>query len=249
LAFNKISSPTKVEKIFTKQFDKNFKSWIKSTTGFIPKNLSLYHQAFAHSSVTSKKSNSKPSYERLEFLGDAILGAVVADYLFSIYVNKDEGFLTQLRSKIVNGQSLKELALKLGFNVFLRTSLSKDERGKSSALGDAFEAFVGAVYLDMGYQKAKKFVIHKIIKLHLDIKELEKTNDDYKSILQIYCQKNKLRLEYKLVKEENHGANKLYAIQVVINGQPYVTFENFSKRVAEQKSAQLTLVELQQVIG
>lgn len=224
--------------------DKEFRSWIKTTTGFTPNNLSLYHQAFSHSSVSTRKSDGQVSNERLEFLGDAVLGAIVAEYLFKIYPYKDEGFLTQLRSKIVNGQSLKHLALKFGFNNFLKTSLSKDEKAKSSAFGDAFEAFIGAVYIDKGYDKTKEFVLKKIIKTHIDVDELVHTNEDYKSQLQIYCQKNRLKLEYRVMSERKQGAQKLYAIQVFINEKPYTRFENYSKKVAEQKAAQLTLEEL-----
>ncbi|MCW3077567.1 MAG: Ribonuclease 3 [Bacteroidetes bacterium] len=226
--------------------DKEFKKWVKTTTGFNPGNIALYHQAFSHSSVSAKKGggDGAVSNERLEFLGDAVLGAIVADYIFKIYPYKDEGFLTQLRSKIVNGQSLKNLALKFGFNHFLKTSLSKDEKAKSSAYGDAFEAFIGAAYIDKGYDKTKKFVIKKIIKLHVDVEELVNTNEDYKSQLQIYCQKNKLKLEYRLMEEKKDGANKLYAVQVFINDRPHVLFENYSKKVAEQKAAQLTLEQL-----
>lgn len=221
--------------------DKDFKKWIKSTTGFRADNIALYYQAFSHSSVSAKKPGANVSNERLEFLGDAVLGAIVAEYLFKIYPYKDEGFLTQLRSKIVNGQSLKNLALKFGFNHFLKTSLSKDEKTKSSAYGDAFEAFIGAVYIDRGYEKTKQFVLKKIIKNHLDVEELSNTNEDYKSQLQIYCQKNKMKLEYRLMEERKEGANKLYVIQVFINDKPHTRFENYSKKVAEQKAAQLTL--------
>lgn len=228
----------------TTKSDKDFKNWIKSTTGFTPKNMSLYQQAFFHSSIAVKRSGTTISNERLEFLGDAILGAIIADYLFKLYPYKDEGFLTQLRSKIVNGQNLKELAIKFGFDYFLKASLTKSEKIKSSAFGDAFEAFIGAVYLDMGYVKTKTFVVSKIIKNHIDITSLVNTNEDYKSQLQIFCQKNKFKLEYKLISEEREGLNKLYVIQVFINDMPYIRFENFSKRLAEQKAAQLTLEEL-----
>lgn len=229
--------------------DKDFKAWIKTTTGFAPINLSLYKQAFLHSSAAAKRDGNPISNERLEFLGDAVLGAIIAEHLFKIYPYKDEGFLTQLRSKIVNGQNLKELSIKFGFNSQLKANLTKDEKLKSSAYGDAFEAFIGAVYMDLGYEKTKKFVALKIIKFHIDITELVNTDNDYKSQLQIYCQKNKLVLEYKLLSEEKQGANKIYTIQVLINDKPYTTFENFSKRVAEQKAAQLTLEELQKEIG
>ncbi len=229
--------------------DKDFAAWVRTTTGYAPKNIVLYKQAFLHSSAAAK-SNGKPiSNERLEFLGDAVLGAIIAEHLFKMYPYKDEGFLTQLRSKIVNGQNLKDLSIKFGFNSQLKTNLTKEEKVKSSAFGDAFEAFIGAVYLDLGYEKTKKFVISKIIKFHVDIAELVNTDSDYKSQLQIFCQKNKLNLEYKLISEEKQGANKIYAIQVFINEKPYIKFENFSKRVAEQKAAQLTLEELQKEIG
>lgn len=233
----------------TRRSDKDFKNWIKLTTGLTPKNISLYHQAFFHSSISVKRSGTTVSNERLEFLGDAVLGAIIAEYLFKMFPYKDEGFLTQLRSKIVNGQSLRELALKFGFNYFLKASLTKDEKTKSSAYGDAFEAFIGAVYLDMGYNNTKKFVIGKIIKLHVDVDELVNTNEDYKSQLQIFCQKNKFSLEYKLISEERIGANKHYIVQVYINEKPYTRFENYSKRVAEQKAAQLTLEELKIEFG
>ena len=227
--------------------DKDFKKWIKQTIGFKPKNIILYKQAFLHSSVVHKKGNTSPSNERLEFLGDAIFGAIIAEYLFKMYPFKNEGFLTQLRSKIVNGQHLKELALKFGFNTFLKASLSANEKTKSSAYGDAFEAFVGAVYVDVGYDKTKKFVLQQIIKPHVNVAELAATNEDYKSQLQIYCQKNKLKLEYKLFSETQKGANKIYVIQTIINNAAYITFENYSKRVAEQKAAQLTLEELYKI--
>ena len=235
---------------FTKtKRDKDFKNWIKTTTGFAPKNIVIYQQAFLHSSAAVKRDNQAINNERLEFLGDAILGAVIAEHLFKIYPYKDEGFLTQLRSKIVNGQNLKELSLKFGFNTQLKANLTKDEKIKSSAYGDAFEAFIGAVYLDLGYEKTKKFIASKILKFHVDITALVNTDTDFKSQLQIYCQKNKLNLEYKLLREEKQGANKLYAIQVFIDDKPYIKFENFSKRIAEQKAAQLTLEELQIEIG
>jgi ribonuclease-3 len=229
--------------------EKNFKKWIKITTGFKPKNISLYEQAFFHSSMAVKRNGTAVSNERLEFLGDAVLGAIVAEFLFNMFPYKDEGFLTQLRSRIVNGQILKELAVKFGFNTFLKASLTRDEKVKSSAYGDAFEAFIGAMYLDNGFIKTKKFVISRIIKIHLDVDSLVANNHDYKSQLQIYCQKNKLNLEYKLISEERIGANRMYIIQVYINDKAYTRFENYSKRVAEQKAAQLTLETLVQNNG
>ena len=125
-----------------------------------------------HSSSNVKSSETLYNNERLEFLGDAILGAIIGEYLFKKYPNKDEGFLTQLRSKIVNRKNLHELALKFGINNFLKTNLSKKDKLKSSAYGDAFEALIGALYLDLGYEQTKKFVVNKIVKLHIDLVEL-----------------------------------------------------------------------------
>ncbi len=232
----------------TKKTDKDFKSWIKTTTGYTPKNLIIYHQAFMHSSMLGSKKKtanlSAISNERLEFLGDAVLGSVIAEYLFTLYPTKNEGFLTQLRSKLVNGQHLKKLALKFGFNTHLKTKLNNNERSNSSAYGDAFEAFVGAMYLDLGYEKTKKFIIKRVLKLHVDLNSLANNDTDYKSQLQILCQKNKWQLEYRLLNEVQQGAKKIYTVQVLINEKEFASFEHFSKRVAEQKAAELSLQEI-----
>ena len=182
--------------------------------------------------------------ERLEFLGDAVLGAVIAEHLFKLFPYKDEGFLTQLRSKIVNGQNLHQLAVKLGIDKHLKVGLRESEKSKSSVYGDAFEALIGAVYLDKGFNTSKNFILKRIIKMHVDIDDLMNTDTDFKSQLQIYCQKNKLTLEYRLLSEEQKGKTKVFTVQVFIDNKPYVVFENYSKRVAEQKAAQLTLEEL-----
>ncbi len=223
---------------------KDFAHWIKHLSGYTPKNLSIYEQAFFHSSASVKRRGNNISNERLEFLGDAVLGAIVADYIFQLYPLKDEGFLTQLRSRVVNGQSLRDLAIKFGFNEFLKATLTNEEKTKSSAYGDAFEAFVGAIYLDLGYEKTREFVIKRVIKLHLDLDSLATTNVDFKSQLQIYCQKNKLTLEYSLVNEDKTGSQRSFTIEVLVNGKSYTRFENHSKKIAEQKAAELTLEQL-----
>ena len=220
--------------------DQQLKKSLKTVLGFSPSNLSLYKQAFSHSSNKETVSN-----ERLEFLGDAVLGTVIADHLFKLFPLKDEGFLTQIRSKIVNGQNLQQLALKFGIDNYLKTNLGKNETTKSSAYGDAFEALIGAIYLDKGFIASRDFIIQRIIKIHVDIDELISTDTDYKSKLQIYTQKNKLNLEYRLLSEVQKGKEKIYTVQIFIADKPYTAFEHYSKRVAEQKAAQLTLEQLQ----
>lgn len=219
--------------------DAQLKKSLKTLLGFTPSNISLYKQAFLHSSKRETVNN-----ERLEFLGDAVLGVVIAEHLFKLFPYKDEGFLTQLRSKIVNGQNLQQLALKLGIDSYLKVGLKENEKSKSSVYGDAFEALIGAVYIDKGFIKCKNFILKRIVKNHVDIDGLMNTDSDFKSMLQIYCQKNKFVLEYRLLSEEQKGKTKIFVVQVFIDDKPYVTFENYSKRVAEQKAAQLTLEEL-----
>lgn len=219
--------------------DQKLSQSLRQLLGFTPQNISLYKQAFLHSSKKENLSN-----ERLEFLGDAVLGAVIAEYLFKLFPYKDEGFLTLLRSKIVNGSSLHHLALKFGLDKHLKANLNSSEKLKSSAYGDAFEALIGAVYLDKGFTPTRNFIINRIVKMHVDIDSLLITNEDYKSQLQIYAQKNKLALEYKLLSEIQKGKDKIFTIQVVLGGKAYVSFEHYSKRVAEQKAAQLTLEKI-----
>lgn len=214
---------------------------LRNITGYTPVNIDLYKQAFIHSSKGLKKTDISYNNERLEFLGDSVLGAIISEYLFKKFPNKDEGFLTQLRSKMVNGQHLHQLALKLGIDEILNTNLSKKDRLKSSALGDAFEALIGAFYIDHGYERTRRFVIKKIIILHMDMDDLLKTDNDFKSQLQVYCQKNKLTLRYNSEEDVSKVNGKFFRVNVVINDHAYESFEHFSKRTAEQKAAQLAL--------
>ena len=224
--------------------DKEFKQKLKNILGFSPINIALYKQAFRHSSSSNEITERLQSNERLEFLGDAILGAVVAEYLFKLFPTKDEGFLTQMRSRIVNGQNLFFLSKKFGFDVLLNSRLTKKEKVSSSAYGDAFEAFIGAVFMDKGFDVTKKFILNRIIKSHLDINELLQNDTDYKSQFQILMQRQKKQFEYTILKEDYSGKEKLYTIQLSIEGVEQGVFEHRSKKVAEQKVAQLVLEKL-----
>ena len=227
--------------------DKEFKQKLKNILGFNPDNIALYKQAFRHSSSSSEITEHQPSNERLEFLGDAILGAVVAEYLFKLFPKKDEGFLTQMRSRIVNGQNLFALSKKFGFDTLLNSRLTKKEKLSSSAYGDAFEAFLGAVFIDKGFEKTRKFILNNIIKTHLDMNELLQNDTDYKSQFQIMMQRQKKQFEYTILSEERKGKEKLYAVQLSIEGVEQAVFEHKSKKVAEQKVAQIVLEKLQKL--
>lgn len=224
--------------------DKEFRRRLRNILGFYPKNISLYKQAFRHRSSVKLINEHTPSNERLEFLGDAVLGAIVAEHLFKLFPKKDEGFLTQLRSKIVNRQNLQHLSKKFGFDTLLNSKLTTKEKLNSSAYGDVFEAFIGAVFLDKGFEKTKNFVLNKIIKNHLDINELLQTDTDYKSQLQILMQKQKKQFEYVLIHEEYKGKEKYYTVILKIDGIEQASFEHKSKKVAEQRVAQLTLEKI-----
>lgn len=225
--------------------DKEFKQKLKNILGFAPNNIALYKQAFRHRSSTKEISEHLPSNERLEFLGDAILGAIVAEYLFQLFPKKDEGFLTQMRSRIVNGQNLYALSRKFGFDVLLNSRLTKKEKVNSSAYGDVFESFIGAVFVDKGFEVTRKFILNNIIKVHLDMNELLQTDTDYKSQFQVLMQKQKKQFDYTLLKEEHNGKEKMYTVQLTIEGKEQAIFEHKSKKVAEQKVAQLVLEKLQ----
>jgi len=224
--------------------DKEFRQKLKNILGFYPKNIALYKQAFRHRSSSKEISEHLQSNERLEFLGDAVLGAVVAEHLFKIFPKKDEGFLTQMRSKIVNGQNLFTLSKKFGFDVLLSSKLTNKEKLNSSAYGDVFEAFLGAVFIDKGFEVTKKFILNSIIKIHLDMDELLQTNTDYKSQFQVLMQRQKKHFEYTILDEEKKGKEKTYVIQLSIEGVPQATFEHKSKKAAEQMVAQLVLEKI-----
>ena len=199
--------------------------------------------AFRHSSASVKiKDNFSNSNERLEYLGDAILGAVIAEFLFNTFPFKDEGFLSQIRSRIVSRNQLNKLSVKLGLHELIEFDLKGLPYG--SIYGDAFEAFIGAIYLDQGFQKTKNFIIERIMKFHIDIHDVENTDLDYKSKLINFCQRKKKQINFNLISEIGKGIKKEFIIQVEINQKKYGTSRNFSKRKAEQHAAEITIKQL-----
>ena len=226
-------------KRFTNSSDKKLAQSIKNLFGFTPKNLDLFKQALRHSSAAKNlKSN-----ERLEFLGDSILNSLVAEYLFKLMPNAEEGILTQARSRIVSRQQLNKLALKMGVD----NLLVSDIKGSlpSSVFGNALEALVGAVFLDKGYVQTKKIILQKIIKQHLQIETLINEDTDYKSQLINFCQKQKTPPTFKVISEGREGAKKVYHIGIEINETLVAEATNPSKRAAEQLAAMAALEKLQ----
>ena len=194
---------------------------LKNLLGFVPGNLSLYRLAFRHKSVAQNvKKGVKNSNERLEFLGDAVLGSVVAEVLFKLYPYEDEGFLTELRSKIVSRVNLNQLARKLGFDKLIEyDNRMLNSQRQGSLLGDAFEALIGAVYLDKGYDFTKNFLVNHIIKSHIDIHKLEQTETNFKSKLIEWCQRHGKDISFDLVDNLDGENTKLFTVQASVDGE------------------------------
>ncbi len=217
---------------------------IKQITGITPLNLSCYKQSLRHHSIASKihNSGSKDSNERLEFLGDAILNSVIAEYLFKKYPYKDEGFLTELRSKIVSRVSLNDLALKIGLSELVeydRKSM-QNINVRNSIFGNALEAFIGAIFLDKGFKKSKYFIIEKLLRLHIDVDKLQQTEKNFKGRLIEYTQKSGMNLDFK-VDELTHGKQKIFKVSVIVNKKVFGEAEHTNKKQAEQQASEKAL--------
>ena len=213
---------------------------MKNLLGFVPGNLALYKMAFRHKSVAQNiRKGVKNSNERLEFLGDAVLGSVVAEVLFKLYPYEDEGFLTELRSKIVSRVNLNQLARKLGFDKLIEfDNRALNAQRQGSLLGDAFEALIGAVYLDKGYDFTRNFLINHIIKSHIDIHKLEQTETNFKSKLIEWCQRHGKDISFDLVDNLEGENTKLFTVQASVDGEVAGMGKEFSKKNAEKLAAE-----------
>lgn len=224
-----------------KSSDAELERFIKNILGFYPKNIVLYQLAFTHKSTISSNSKFKISNERLEYLGDAVLELAVADFLFHTYPTQQEGFLTEMRSRIVSRASLNKLSQKLGFDSFIkRAQNNNDGTGFKSLGGNTFEAVMGAIYLDKGFEFAKKVIVNQIIRVHIDLNQLQETDTNFKSKLLEWGQKNKHHVDFKMIKTDFEGRRKLFHVQVFINNVAYGDASDYSIKGAEQLSAEKT---------
>lgn len=214
---------------------------IRNIFGFYPKNIELYKLAFTHKSLSTKTmSGCTVSNERLEYLGDAVLSAVVAQFLFKKFPTKQEGFLTEMRSKIVSRSSLNKLSMKLGLDNLVHYARTNEHCRYKSMGGNAFEAFSGALFLDYGYDFAYKIIVNRIIKVHIDLQELERDERNYKSRLLEWAQKEKHSVSFKQITSKGTGYDKLYVVQVVIDEKEYEQASDYSIKGAEQLAAEKT---------
>jgi ribonuclease-3 len=227
----------------SKKEDQKLLVAIRTITGFTPSNLALFKLATLHTSRSKQTNGFRESNERLEYLGDAILGAAVADYLFKKYPFKDEGFLTEIRSRIVNRDSLNLLARKMGISHIVQFD-QKNVQLQQVVLGNTLEAIVGAVYLDKGYLRCKKFVIDKLIQPNFDLDVVIQTNVNYKSKIIEWTQRNSKQVRFDMVEVRKSKNQKEFSIQIFIDEQPCGTGYGFTKKKAEQDAAMKTCEQL-----
>ena len=219
-------------------YDKDLLVFIVNIFGFKPRNISIYKLAFLHKSAASEiVKGIKISNERLEFLGDAILSAVIADYLYKKFPFKDEGFLTEMRSKLVSRSRLNKLSQKLGMMNHVQTNSEIDLYNKA-VYGNTFEAFVGALYIDQGYDFSRKIIIENIFNVHFDIDEIQLEDLNFKSKLLEWAQSAKLSIEYKVINESTSGNGKLYTVHLFVDNNLSGTGKDYSIKKAEQNAAE-----------
>ncbi len=229
-------------RIFKKrsESDKQLEMAIKALVGKKPINLELYQLAIIHSSVAPHNSQGvKESNERLEYLGDAVLDLIVAEYLFKRFPLKDEGFLTDIRARIVNRESLNNLAKKVGVNKIVKYDSSlKNSKPHKSIFGNTLEAIVGAVYLDRGYDFCKEFVLKRFISRHFDIEEIVRNNPNQKSKIIEWAQKENKEVRFELISMEDNHHRKEFVVQVFVDDEAISKGFGTSKKRAEQDAAQ-----------
>lgn len=225
--------------------NKQLANAIENIFGFRPGNIFLFQLAFRHKSVADTTINGyRISNERLEYLGDAILSAIIADYLFKIFPYKNEGFLTEMRSRIVSRSSLNKLSQKLGIDKLINTG-NENRAHFKSVNGDAFEAFVGALYLDKGYRQTYSILVNRVVNMHIDLEALETCETNFKSKLIEWSQKEKNQLDFVVVEEVGEGYQKQYVVEATIDGVAHGKARDFSIKGAEQRAAEKTLLTLQ----
>jgi ribonuclease III len=206
--------------------------------GYRPKEIKFFQKAITHKSYAQVSEIN--SNERLEFLGDAILDAIVAEYLFQRFPGEDEGYLTKLKSKVVSRKTLGEIAESMNLRSILLYNAGRSIN-LNTIEGNAFEAIIGAIYLDGGFEAAKRSMHQYVFRKYVDINRLLEEEIDFKSKLFIWCQRNKLAIEFRVITEENTGGAWNYEVIATINERDYGKGTGTSKKAAEQAAAQETL--------
>lgn len=213
--------------------------------GFLPRNLSLYRLAFIPKSAQLKNpSGNFLNNERLEYLGDAVLDAIVANHLFHHYPEGNEGFMTKLRSRIVKRKHLDFLATRIGLPALIESGLSQGSRPKHM-YGNAFEALIGAIYLDRGYGTARKFFVKRIMNKHIDLDLLARKDSDYKSRIIEWAQKSRVEISFESKEEPHEGSMAPSFVSLIrVNKEEKGRGTGDSKKEAEQQAAKAALYSI-----
>ncbi|OJW81432.1 MAG: ribonuclease III [Bacteroidetes bacterium 46-16] len=215
--------------------NKQLLSQLEHLLGFTPRHLPVYQMALMH---RSKIEELEQNNERLEFLGDAVLGAIVAEYLFKKYPYQTEGYLTEMRSRIVRRETMNNVALRMGLQKMVQYNQNDRGLSRSHIFGNALEALIGAVYLDQGFIKTRQFIIKQIIRPYIDIETMESTDTNYKNKLLSWSQRNNRILTFDTLEEKVEGSRKLFTIGVSLEGELVASGTGFSKKEAGQVAAQ-----------
>ena len=217
--------------------DGNFFIAMSKTLGFKPSNIQFYQKAFTHRSMNIRNKLGNPiNYERLEFLGDAMLGAVVALHLFKEVPTGNEGYLTKMRSKIVSREHLNELGKELNLIDFIESKISQNSFG-DNVHGNLFESLIGAIYLDKGYKQCEIYIFKTVIIPHVDIELLEGKVISYKSLLIEWCQKEKKTFYYEVYEDTGNDNQKHFSVRLSINDKVVAKARATSKKKAEEKAS------------
>ncbi len=218
-----------------------FEKQLSDMLGIIPGNIQLYRSALSHRSV---KDTPDENNERLEFLGDAILSAIVADYLFKRYPYKGEGFLTEMRSKMVNRQQLNDIAVKMGLRKLTFYNKFDNALKGSQIFGNTLEALIGAIYLDKGYLKTKNWILKQIIIPHSYVEDLELIDINLKNKLIGWANKNGKTITFDLAEEKLEGNRRIFTMNAVLDGEVFAQGKGGNKKDASQVAAQVAVEKL-----
>ena len=221
--------------------DKQFCRELKHLLGFFPHHTDIYREAFRHRSMAGRESEEKSrNNERLEYLGDAVLGSVVAEILYKHFPQKHEGFLTQARSAIVQRHTLNRIANEIGINALVKTSVGNVTHN-SYLLGNAFEALIGAICIDRGYKYCYRFIEQEVLGKHVSLDTLAIENTNYKSQLLELCQKHQYPVEFTIINETVIDGSPLFESEVSICGILVSSGKGFTKKESHQQAAQQAL--------
>lgn len=236
-----MSIPRNIFSRFSEE-DKALQKALKNILGYKPRYLPFYISAITHRSQSDLISTNN---ERLEFLGDAFIGSIVGEYLFKKYPTRHEGYLTEMRSKIVSRVSLNEIALRMGLQKIVRFNRNDKMLRRSHIFGNALEALVGAIYLDVGFDKTRKFILKQVLATFIDMEELEVTEYNFKNKLYTWAQRGGRHIEFITISEKLEAGRKVFTVGIEVDGDMFMTATGYTKKEAGQTASQKAMEKVE----